>query len=57
MMISGELHAPAALSSEKPLRYPLSKSLCEPHSLFGRLRQDINLPLQGFEARTVQPVA
>ena len=54
MGVGGQRHAPAALPPGKT-RYPLYRRLGGPQGRSGQVR--IILPPQGFDPRTVQPVA
>jgi len=54
MGVGGQRHAPAALPSGNT-RYPLYRRLVGPQGRSGRLRKIS--PLQGFDPRTVHPVA
>ena len=54
MRVDGQLHAPAALPPGETL-YPLYSRRGGPQGRSGRMQ--IISPLQGFDPRTVQPVA
>ena len=55
MGMGGQHHAQAALPPGK-MRYPLYRKLGGPQGRFGRMRE-ISPPPQGFDPRTVQPLA
>ena len=54
MVVGGQRQAPAALTPRKT-RYPLYRRLGEPQGRSGLVRKIS--PSQGFDPRTVQPVA
>ena len=53
--VGGQRHAPAALPQGKRTRCSLYRRLGGPQGWFGRVRKIS--PPQGFDPRTVQPVA
>jgi hypothetical protein len=58
MEVSGQLHAPPALSQGKSNWYPLDRWLGGPQSRSGRGGEEKNSqPLSGLEPPIIQPVA
>jgi hypothetical protein len=58
MEVSGQFHAPAALSQGKSPWYPPDRSLGGPQSWSGRGGEEKNSqPLPGFEHPIIQPVS
>jgi hypothetical protein len=59
MEVSGQLHAPAALTPKErvPGTYPLDRRLGGPQSRSGRVGEEKNSqPLPGLETSIIQPV-